>query len=103
MARTAAISIRVEADLKRALEKLAQDDRRSLASYAERILEVHSSMPKWKLKDPQPHYSSGKGPQVALPIADGWPIALLSPDRAEQLGKDLVEQARISRKLRPDG
>lgn len=103
MAKTAAISIRVEEDLKRALEKLAQDDRRSLAGYAERILEVHSSQPKWKLTGPQPLYSSGRGPQVALPIAEGWPVPLLSADKAEQLGKDLIQQAQNSRKLRPGG
>lgn len=38
MARTAAISLRVEPDVKTALEKLAANDGRSLAQFIERIL-----------------------------------------------------------------
>jgi hypothetical protein len=41
MSRTAAISVRVEPDLKAALEKLASDDARTLAQYVERVLVVH--------------------------------------------------------------
>jgi hypothetical protein len=38
MARTAAISLRVDPELKAALEKLAKADGRSLAQFVERIL-----------------------------------------------------------------
>lgn len=41
MVRTAAVSIRVEPSVKEALEKLAREDGRSLASYVERILLNH--------------------------------------------------------------
>jgi predicted transcriptional regulator len=38
MAKTAAISIRVEPELKAALEQLAREDRRPLASLVEKVL-----------------------------------------------------------------
>lgn len=41
MARTAAISVRVEEDLKAAVEKAAQEDGRTVAQYVERLLIAH--------------------------------------------------------------
>ncbi|KAA0675718.1 ribbon-helix-helix protein, CopG family [Roseomonas genomospecies 6] len=41
MARTAAISVRVEEELKAALEKAAKDDGRTVAQYVERLLIAH--------------------------------------------------------------
>ncbi|KAB2916746.1 MAG: ribbon-helix-helix protein, CopG family [Hyphomicrobiaceae bacterium] len=41
MTKTAALSIRIEPELKAALERLAKDDRRSLASYVEIALQEH--------------------------------------------------------------
>ena len=41
MTKTAALSIRVEPELKAALERLAKADKRSLASYIEIALQKH--------------------------------------------------------------
>ena len=41
MAKTAAISLRVEPELKMAIEKLAAEDRRKVAAYVELILVNH--------------------------------------------------------------
>ncbi|WP_146208671.1 hypothetical protein [Azospirillum sp. TSO22-1] len=41
MARTAAISVRVEEDLKAAVEKAAKEDARTVAQYVERLLISH--------------------------------------------------------------
>ncbi len=41
MARTAAISVRVETQVKEAAEKAARDDGRTLAQYVERLLIAH--------------------------------------------------------------
>jgi predicted transcriptional regulator len=41
MTKTAALSIRIEPELKAALERLAEADKRSLASYAELALQDH--------------------------------------------------------------
>lgn len=41
MARTAAISVRVEEDLKAAVEKAAKEDGRTVAQYVERVLVTH--------------------------------------------------------------
>jgi hypothetical protein len=41
MAKTSAISVRVSEQVKQAAEKAAEDDRRSLASYVEKLLVEH--------------------------------------------------------------
>ena len=41
MARTASIGIRVEPQLKEAVEKAAKDDDRTVAQYIERLLAAH--------------------------------------------------------------
>ncbi|WP_417809993.1 hypothetical protein [Thioclava sp.] len=41
MARTSALSVRVTDETKQAVEKAAEDDGRSVASYVERLLVAH--------------------------------------------------------------
>jgi hypothetical protein len=41
MTKTAALSVRIEPELKAGLERLAEADRRSLASYVELVLQDH--------------------------------------------------------------
>lgn len=41
MAKTSAISVRVSDEVKQAVEKAAEDDGRSIASYVERLLNAH--------------------------------------------------------------
>ncbi|MCZ8158487.1 MAG: Arc family DNA-binding protein [Rhizobiaceae bacterium] len=41
MTKSAALSIRIPVELKNALEKAAQEDARSVASYVQRALEEH--------------------------------------------------------------
>ena len=41
MKKSAALSIRIDEDLKQAIEKAAADDDRSIASYVERVLRSH--------------------------------------------------------------
>ena len=50
MAKTAALSFRIEPALKKALEALAKADRRSLASYLEILLEQHVAERKAAVK-----------------------------------------------------
>lgn len=50
MTRDAAISVRVEPALKKELEELAKDDRRTLASYVEGILAAHVEAQRKKAK-----------------------------------------------------
>lgn len=41
MAKTSALSVRVPDDIKKAVEKAAADDGRSVASYVERVITAH--------------------------------------------------------------
>ncbi|MDR6667238.1 ribbon-helix-helix protein, CopG family [Rhizobium sp. 1399] len=41
MAKTAALSIRIDEEVKKALEKAAEQEERSIASYVERLLKSH--------------------------------------------------------------
>lgn len=102
MVKDAAISVRIDESLKRQLQRDADNDGRSLASYVERIMELHSRMPVWTLKDVQPVHWKKHGPRVALPIAEGWPTATLTAEHAEALGKQLIKAAEIARKLPPN-
>jgi hypothetical protein len=36
---------------------------------------------------------------VALPIAEGWPSAVLSAEHAEALGEQLISLAQIAREM----
>lgn len=53
--------------------------------------------PDWILHDPQVVHQKEVGWQVCLAIAEGWPVACLSANHAEELGKQLIEAARRAR------
>jgi hypothetical protein len=101
MAKTATLSIRVDEGMKAELESRAEKDGRSLASYVERILARHHSLPAWQLRDPQPHHRKKVGPQVSLSIAEGWPVAVMSANNAQALGEQLIRVAQLAKKLPP--
>lgn len=101
MVKDAAISVRVDEELKSALEQQANQDGRSLAAYVGRVLALHLQPPHWMMKDPQPLNWKRKGPLVSLAIAEGWPSAVFPADRAESLGKQLIAAAQIARKMPP--
>jgi hypothetical protein len=101
MAKDAAISLRVEPELKAALEAEATKEGRALAAYVERVLRLHHVGPLWLLRDCQPLNRKGSGPQVGLTIADGWPAAILSASRAEELGHQLIAAAKLAKGLTP--
>ena len=53
--------------------------------------------PAWILHDPQVVHQKEVGWKVRLPIAEGWPVAYLSANHAEELGKQLIEAAKRAR------
>jgi hypothetical protein len=67
MRRTDPISFRIKAGIKQDLERLAKDDRRSLSSYIELVLEAHIEAKK----QPQGAKSDEGGPGVRLRGAKG--------------------------------
>ena len=99
MVRNATISIRVEPALKDALEEQATKDGRTLAAYVERVLILHSQWPVWRLKDCQPINSKRYGARVALPIAEGWPVAEITAPHAKMLGEQLTTAAKIASRM----
>ena len=101
MTKDAAISVRVDARLKAFLEQKAREEGRTLAAYVARILQLHYQPPSWILRDAQPNNRREEGPTIVLPIAEGWPAAKMSADRAEALGKQLIGAAQLARKIPP--
>lgn len=101
MTKEAAISVRVDARLKAFLEQKAREEGRTLAAYVDRILQLLPQPPSWILRDAQPINRREGGPTVVLLIAEGWPSALMSADRAEALGKQLIGAAQLARKIPP--
>jgi hypothetical protein len=101
MAKTAALSVRVDPELKAALEKQAAKDGRALASYVERILVLHQLPPVWLLRDAQPLHRKRGGASVSLSIAEGWPAAIMSASNAKALGEQLIRAAQLAEKLPP--
>jgi hypothetical protein len=99
--KTAAISVRVSSDLKAEIEAAAKRDARSLASYVERVLTLYQMLPQWQLRDANPLHRKESGPSVSLSVAEGWPLAVISADHAEALGRQLIEAARIGKSLPP--
>ena len=99
--KSAAISVRVEPRLKGALEKEAKKEGRTLAAYVERVLALHQSLPNWILRDAQPFNRRDGGAFVSLPIAEGWPTAVMAADHAERLGEQLIASARLAKKIPP--
>jgi hypothetical protein len=101
MAKDAAISVRLDASLKAELEEEAAKDGRSLAAYVERVLRLHHVPPVWRLRDCQPLNRKGESPSVVLPIAEGWPLAELRAEAADDLGQQLIVAAQLARGLPP--
>jgi predicted DNA-binding protein len=99
MVKDAAISIRVEPDLKKRLEAIAAEAGMTLAAYAEGVLDTHSQIPQWQLADPEVFHSAKLGTAVKLNVAEGWPVCIISPARAEKLALDLIECARMTKRL----
>lgn len=99
--KTAAISVRVSSDLKAEIEAAATREGRSLASYVERVLALHQMLPQWVLRDANPTHRKETGPRVSLPIAEGWPAVSMPANHAEDLGRQLIEAARIAKTLPP--
>jgi hypothetical protein len=99
MAKTAAISVRVEPSLKAEIEMSARADGRSLGAYVERILVLHHLKRIWAL---QPVHRKNDGPRVALSVAEGWTTAVMKADDASALGHQLIETAKIARRLSPE-
>jgi hypothetical protein len=97
--RSAAISVRVGPEFKRALEASARREGRTLASYVERVLAIHESPPIWILRDAHPTNREETGPRVSLQIAEGWPAVSITADHAESLGRQLIEAAKIAKSL----
>lgn len=100
MAKTAAISVRVDPEFRDQIEAEATKDGRTLAAYVERVLQLHLMMPQWVLRDPQP-ISRRDGPAVLLTVAEGWPSVTLSADRAVALAKQLQYAADVARGMPP--
>jgi hypothetical protein len=101
MTKDAAISVRIDARLKAFLEQKAREEGRTLAAYVHRILQLLHQLPSWILRDAQPINRREGGPSVVLLIAEGWPSAVMSADRAEALGKQLIGAAQLARKIPP--
>jgi hypothetical protein len=99
MVKGAAISIRVEPALKARLEKEAAKAGTTLAAYVERALEVHAQPPKLELSDPEVVHGSKAGTRIKLNVATGWPVALLTPDHAERLGKQLLTAVDVTKRI----
>jgi hypothetical protein len=58
----------------------------TFATYVWKILSTHSQPPVGRLKDPEVVHT-GRGTNVQLSIAEGWPLAVLSPTDAERLAR----------------
>jgi len=101
MAKSEALSIRIDPALKEKIERDAEKDGRSISSHVERILDLHTKLPQWILRDCQPQHRRLGKPHVVLPIAEGWPSAVLSADHAERLGEQLIGVAKLARKTPP--
>jgi hypothetical protein len=49
-----------------------------------------SDKPIWMLIYPEVNHSAQSGTTIKLPVANGWPVALLTLEHAEMLGKQLL-------------
>ena len=76
MRRTDPISFRIKAGIKQDLERLAKEDRRSLSSYIELVLEGHIE----GRKEPQGATPAEGGPGVRLRSMKGAGLREASPD-----------------------
>jgi hypothetical protein len=101
MVKGAAISMRVEPELKARLEAAAAAEGLTLAAFAERVLEIHSRggrLPTWMLIYPEVNHSARDGTTIKLPVANGWPLALLPLEHAEMLGKQLLQAVAVAKR-----
>jgi hypothetical protein len=99
MVKAAAISIRVAPELKARLEEEAAKAGSTVAAYVERALAVHSQPPNLELSDPEVVHTMKAGTCIKLNLAKGWPVALLSPERAERLAKELSSAVAAAKRL----
>jgi hypothetical protein len=99
MVKGAAISMRVEPSLKARLEAAASDAGMTLAAFAERALELHSKGPVWSLIYPEVFHSERVGTAIKLQVAEGWPVALLKTEHAEQLGQQLLKAVAVTKRI----
>jgi hypothetical protein len=100
MVKDAAISMRVEPSLKARLEAEAAKAGMTLAAYAERALDVHSRGPVWMLIYPDVLHSERAGTTtIVLPVANGWPVASLTLEHAEHLGKQLLGAVAAAKRI----
>jgi hypothetical protein len=99
MVKDAAISMRVEPSLKAQLEAAAAEAGMTLGAYAEQKLQVHSRLPVWSLIYPEVFHSERVGTTISLQVAEGWPVALLPIEHAEQLGRQLLKAVAIARHI----
>jgi hypothetical protein len=99
MVKDAAISMRVEPSLKARLEAAASESGMTLAAFAERALEVHSRGPVWSLIYPEVFHSERFGTTIKLQVAEGWPVALLTAEHAERLGKQLLAAVAVTKRI----
>jgi|SRR5580693_4780066 hypothetical protein len=96
MVKNAALSIRIAPELKDQLEGLAANAGMSVASYAERALKLHAAPLQWVLSNPELTHSLMNGAQVKLPVAEGLPLAFLTPEHAAALGGQLLHAAQVA-------
>ncbi len=101
MPKTAAISLRVDTELKDKIEEEAKKQRRSIASFVEGVLISHVELPRWILADPQPIHREGDSPAVFLSVAEGWPGVVLPAEKAKALGEQLIATAKMATELPP--
>lgn len=93
----ATIYIRAPASLKRRVDDAARASKVSGNVWAMRCVEQclaeasrGSRTPAWVLRDPTVH-AVGDDHQVALSIAEGWPLAMLTKAHAALLGRQLLK------------
>lgn len=101
MVKDAAISIRVESELKARLEAAASADGMTLATFVERALDQRAQrggLPTWMLIYPEVNVSAKTGTTIKLPVAEGWPLALLPVEHAEMLGKQLLQAVAAAKR-----
>ena len=102
MPETAAISIRVDPNLKKKVEARAKQDGRSLASLVKRMLTMMvSDKPPQYVLEPRPHNSKLGGPGVFMRIAEGMPGVFMSATAARLLAERLVRDAEAAKHLPP--
>jgi hypothetical protein len=102
MAKASSISVRIDPELKARLEQMAAETKMTVAAFAERSLDLHSrggKLPTWMLIYPEIQHSERNGTTISLPIANGWPMALLPIDHAEMLGNQLLAAVKAAKRL----